>query len=222
MSDLLFEIGTEELPAGFLQPALTQLQENFITMAKDLRLDHGAVQVMGTPRRLALLVEDLAVRQPDSREELLGPSAKAGLGEDGNPTRAAEGFARSKGATTGDLQVVQTPKGEYLMLVREVQGKPAKELLPELLQELILAFSFPKSMKWGINLHSFARPIQWLLAINDTEIIEFTHEEVQSSNCSRGHRFMANDEILINGRKTYEEQLLRAHVTVGLVTRREL
>ncbi len=222
MSDLLFEIGTEELPAGFLKPALTQLQENFITMTKDLRLDHGAVRTMGTPRRLALLVEDLAVRQPDSREELLGPSAKAGLGKDGNPTKAAEGFARSKGATTDDLQVVQTPKGEYLMLVREVQGKPVKELLPELLQELIFAFSFPKSMKWGVNLHSFARPIQWLLAMNDSEIVEFTHEEVQSSNRTRGHRFMANEEIVINGLRSYEKQLLHAHVIVDQAIRREL
>ncbi len=222
MSDLLFEIGTEELPAGYLQPALTQLDEKFTSKAKKLRLEHGSVRVMGTPRRLALLVEGLADRQPDSREELLGPSTKAGMGADGKPTKAAEGFARSKGAKVEDLQVVKTPKGEYLMLVREVQGKSTGELLPEVLQQLILELSFPKSMKWGSNANVFARPIQWLLAMNDSQIIPLSHDGLQTSNTSRGHRFMADEEIVVDGLKSYEEQLLEVHVIVDPAKRREL
>ena len=222
MSNVLFEIGTEELPAGFLQPALAQLKENFIRKAEELHLSHGAVRVMGTPRRLALLVENLAERQPDAREELLGPSAKAGLAGDGSYTKAATGFARSKGANIADLQLVKTSRGEYLMLVRERRGKPAEELLPEMLRELILEFSFPKSMRWGENATSFARPIQWLLALNDTAVIPLEHEGIRASNCSRGHRFMADREIVIDGMESYEDQLLDAHVVADPEKRRRM
>ena len=151
MRDLLFEIGTEELPAGFLQPALAQLQENFLKKAEALNLAHGGTVVMGTPRRLALIVQGLAETQKDSREELLGPSKAAAFGPDGRATRAVEGFARSKGVEIADLQVVDTPKGEYLMLVREVAGRPTIALLPELLHQLILEMTFAKSMRWGSN-----------------------------------------------------------------------
>ena len=98
MADLLFEIGTEELPAGFLLPALEQFQQNFIRKATELQLGFGQVKVVGTPRRLALMVQNLGERQPDRREELMGPSAKAGLDADGGFSKAAQGFARSKGA----------------------------------------------------------------------------------------------------------------------------
>ncbi len=221
MSDLLFEIGTEELPAGFLKPVLKQLKEKLTTKAKELHLDYGSVQVLGTPRRLALLVEGLAERQPDSREELLGPSVKAGMDENGKPTKAAEGFARSKGVPVEDLQIVSTAKGEYLTLVREVVGKATKELLPDMLQQIILELSFPKSMRWGSNTNTFGRPIQWLLALNDKEVIPVFHDGLQASNTSRGHRFMANTEIVIESLKGYEEQLLNVNVIVDPIQRRE-
>ncbi len=221
MSDLLFEIGTEELPAGFLQPALAQLEEKFSLKAKELHLTFDSVRVLGTPRRLALLVEGLADRQPDTREELLGPSAKAGMDDNGKPTKAAEGFARSKGASTDDLKVVETPKGEYLMLVREVVGKATEELLPAILKQLILDLSFAKSMRWGSLFNTFGRPIQWLLALNGTAVVPLSHDGLQSSNTTRGHRFMANTEIVIDGLGSYEEQLLQAEVIVDPVKRRE-
>lgn len=222
MSKLLFEIGTEELPAGFLQPALTQLQNNFVRRAKDLGLIHGEVKVKGTPRRMTLLVENLSDRQPDKKEELLGPSKKAGFTEDGSPTKAAEGFARSKGATPSDLQVVDTAKGEYLMLVREVKGQATEELLPKMLSELLMEFSFPKSMIWGSNTHAFARPIQWLLAMYGTSVIEIEHEGLVSGKTSRGHRFEANHELVIDSPDTYEKQLLGVNVVVDPKKRREL
>ncbi|MCK5069595.1 MAG: glycine--tRNA ligase subunit beta, partial [Desulfocapsa sp.] len=167
MSELLFEIGTEELPAGFQKPALAQLKDNFIKRAKELKLTHGSVATLGTPRRLALLVEDLVDSQPDSRDELMGPSKQAGFDADGNATKAAMGFAKSKGADVSDLQVVETEKGEYLMLVQETKGVATAELLPELLKTLIHSFSFAKSMRWGARAFTFARPIQWLLAVHN-------------------------------------------------------
>lgn len=220
MRDLLFEIGTEELPAGFLQPALAQLRENFLKKAAALNLDHGEVVCKGTPRRLALIVRDLARTQRDSREELLGPAKVAAFGADGLPTRAAEGFARSKGVAVADLQVVETPKGEYLMLVREVAGRQTVELLPDLLRQLILEMTFAKSMRWGSNVSTFARPIQWLTVLFGGEVIPLEHEGIVSSSLSRGHRFMANHTIAIENAASYEKQLAEHFIVVDPAERR--
>ncbi|MBB5346735.1 glycine--tRNA ligase subunit beta [Desulfoprunum benzoelyticum] len=221
MRDLLFEIGTEELPAGFIEPALTQLRDNFVRKAQALNLAHGEVLVKGTPRRLALIVLGLVERQQDSREELLGPSKAAAFDRDGRPTRAVEGFARSKGVTVNDLQVVETAKGEYLMLVREVAGRPTAELLPELLLQLIIEMTFAKSMRWGSNIHPFARPIQWLTALFGSEVITVQHEGIVSSAQSRGHRFMAHVPFTVTGAATYVEQLRDHHVLVDPFERRQ-
>ncbi len=220
MSELLFEIGTEELPAGFQKPALAQLQENFVRLAKELKLSHGTVVTLGTPRRLALLVEDIADSQPDSREELLGPSKQAGFDADGNPTRAAMGFARSKGADVDDLQVVETEKGEYLMLVQETRGVALSELLPGMLKDLIQGFSFAKSMRWGSNAATFARPIQWIVALHNGAVIPFSHEGMAASNLSRGHRFMANEDVPISDLAGYEKILADKFVDVDPAKRR--
>lgn len=221
MRDLLFEIGTEELPAGFIQPALAQLHDNFVRKAEALNLVHGEVTVKGTPRRLALIVWQLADRQQDCREELLGPSKAAAFGPDGQPTRAAEGFARSKGVTVADLRAVDTPKGEYLMLVREVAGRPTEELLPDLLHELILEMTFAKSMRWGQNLHPFGRPIQWLTALFGSTVIPVEHEGIVAAATSRGHRFMAHFAFAVESAATYEEQLRQHHVLVDPGERRQ-
>ncbi len=221
MSTLLFEIGTEEIPAGFLAPALKQFQENFIRKAASLALSHGPVRTLGTPRRLVLMVEGLAVRQADIREEIMGPSVKAGLDAPGRPTKAAEGFARSKGADVADLKVVRTEKGEYLVLVREVPGRDAHELLPEMLEQLLLEFSFPKSMRWGSNTTPFARPIQWLLALHNDSIVLFSHDGITSSNTTRGHRFMAGGTFVVESFAGYEEQMRKAFILVDPEKRRE-
>ena len=221
MSELLFEIGTEELPAGFQKPALAQLKQNFVNLAKELNLTHGAVVTLGTPRRLALLVEELAERQPDSREEVMGPSKQAGFDADGKATKAAMGFARSKGADVSDLQVVETDKGEYLMLVQESKGGATVELLPPLLEDLMQGFSFAKAMRWGANTFTLARPIQWLLALHDCKVVPFVHEGMQASNRSRGHRFMANEEVIVHSIAEYRKVLGEAFVQVDPEERRK-
>ncbi len=221
MSKLLFEIGTEELPASYIAPALSQMQEQFSLQAKDLKISHGSVTTLATPRRLTLIVDDLAERQADIREELIGPSVKAGFDQDGRPTKAAEGFARSKGVAAKDLKVVDTPKGEYLMLIREVEGKRVQELLPAILHQLILKISFPKSMRWGSNNLAFARPIQWILAINDDHVVAFEHEGIVASNTSMGHRFHKNHTITIDSPESYEQQLDAVDVIVDQNKRRQ-
>ncbi|HIP38929.1 MAG TPA: glycine--tRNA ligase subunit beta [Desulfocapsa sulfexigens] len=221
MSELLFEIGTEEIPAGFQKPALAQLKQNFIDQAKELNLSHGSVVTMGTPRRFALLVEDLADRQPDSREELLGPSKQAGFDDDGNPTKAAMGFARSKGADVADLQVVETNKGEYLMLVQERKGLATAELLPDLLADLMEGFSFAKSMHWGSGTAMFARPVQWIVALHNGKVVSFSHGGISASNVSRGHRFMSNNNVSLQGVTGYKESLAEVFVQVDQNERRD-
>lgn len=221
MSELLFEIGTEELPAGFQKPALDQLKKNFIMKAKALQLDHGEVKTLGTPRRMALLVEDLIGAQADSSQELMGPSAKAGFDSDGNATKAAIGFARSKGADVSDLKVVTTDKGDYLMLVLESKGVATSELLPDLLTDLMQGFSFAKSMHWGDNSLNFARPIQWLLALYNGDVVNFKYEGLVATNKSRGHRFMANHEVLISSVNGYQTALAEAFVETDPEKRRQ-
>ena len=221
MSELLFEIGTEELPAGFQKPALAQLKQNFVAEAKSLNLEYESVRCLGTPRRLALLVTGLADRQPDSRAELMGPSKQAGFDDEGNPSKAAMGFARSKGADVSDLQVVETEKGEYLMLVQETKGVATTELLPAMLGSLMQRFSFAKSMRWGSRAFTFARPVQWLLAIHDGVVVPFSHEGIDAGNTTRGHRFMANSDFAVTGVADYEQVLTDAFVQVDQVERRK-
>lgn len=220
MRDLLFEIGMEEIPAGFLQPALTQLQDRFTAKAAELNFGHGAVHVMGTPRRLALIVKDVEEQQKDTVEELLGPAKKAAFDGEGRPTRALEGFARSKGAVVSDLRPVETPKGEYMMLRREVKGTATAALLPGILQSLILDLSFAKSMRWGSNRQPFARPIQWLVALFGEELLPLDHEGIVSANTSIGHRFLYKKPIVIRDAGHYEEQLAEHYVMVDPDKRR--
>ena len=220
MRNLLYEIGTEELPAGFLNPALKQMQDAFTSKMAELKIDHGPVVVKGTPRRMALIVEDVVEKQDDINEELVGPSVKAGIDADGKFTRAAEGFAKSRGADVNDLKKVDTPKGEYLLLVREVKGKETAELLKGVLHDILLGLSFPKSMRWGANQKAFARPIQWLVALYGDDVISFEHEGIVASNITMGHRFHANHQVEIKRVADYEQILLDNDVIVDNETRR--
>jgi len=221
MNDLLFEIGSEEIPASFILPAAAQLEKLFSEKMETLGLPFDSVTQFSTPRRLAILVKGIGERQEDVEEVLLGPSKKAAFDKDGKPSRAAEGFARSKGTRVEDLEVVETPKGEYLQLTRTLIGKQTRELLPSLLKEIILSLSFPKSMKWGVNQHSFARPIQWLVALFNGEVIELEHEGIVAGNKTYGHRFMAPDSVIIEDSNGYEEMLESISVIGDFGRRRE-
>ncbi len=222
MPELLFEIGTEEIPAGYIAPACRQLEENFQKMAEEAGLSHKEVTSYATPRRLVLRVADLAASQKDIDEELLGPSTKVAIDAEGNLTRAGIGFARSKGVDPSELQVVDTPKGEYMMLRRRVKGEAAAQLLPGILAKLITGLSFPKSMRWGTKKQSFARPIQWLAALFGDEVIRFTHEGITSGDRSSGHRFTAGDPFVISSIDQYERLLEERDVIVDPRRRREM
>lgn len=221
MSELLFEIGTEEIPAGYIQPALQFLEENAGRHFRELGLAYGTVKSMGTPRRLALAVYDLQEKQPDRIVEHIGPSRKAGFDEQGNPSRAAIGFARSRGLAVGDLAVTVTPKGEYLVAVEQVQGRETRELLPGFLGALVRGIPFPKSMRWGEGKITFARPIQWLLALLDGEVIDLAVDDTQAGAMTSGHRFMDPGRLPITGCRQYVDLLRERNVLVEPGERRE-
>lgn len=222
MNELLFEIGVEEVPAGYIKPALQFMAVSAEKKLTALGLRYGEVRIVGTPRRLTLVVDNLQDKQDDRREEHIGPAQEAGFDTQGNPTKAALGFARSKGLAVEDLQIVETEKGKYLMAVEEVQGRKTQELLPELLTSLIVEIPFPKSMRWANSTLAFARPLQWIVALYNKEIVSFAVESVQSSDCSRGHRFMAPETFQVTDFSSYIMGLESRSVIVDPEERRAM
>ena len=220
-NEMLFEIGTEEIPAGFIPPALQNLHSIFAGHLKNLGLAHGRIETKGTPRRLTVWIDELAAKQEDRRDEIIGPPKSAAFDKNGQPTRAAEGFAQTKGVTVEELQIVTTPKGEYLMAVVEKKGESTEKLLATLLPQIIGELPFPKSMRWGSGRTAFARPIQWLLALYGGKEIPFTVNGLCSGNTSRGHRFMSPAEVVVTDFRQYQQVLAEKHVMVDPVSRRQ-
>jgi len=220
--ELLFEIGTEEVPAGYIAPAIRELKNILAEKLAENDLSFSAILTAATPRRLAVAVQDLPDRQPDRVDEILGPPKKAAFDAAGNPTKAALGFAASRGVAVDSLTVVTTEKGEYLMARVERTGQPTREILAQVLPECVTTLSFPKSMRWGSGSIHFARPIQWLLAILNGEPVPFTLDGLESTTATRGHRFMAPEEIQVRDFADYLEQLKTRHVVADPRERKEL
>ncbi|MDI1443357.1 glycine--tRNA ligase subunit beta [Polyangium sp. 6x1] len=211
--DLLLEIGCEELPASFVDAALRALPDLLKKRLSDLRLAHGAIRALGTPRRLALLVSGIAERQPDLEEEVTGPPVKAAF-KDGVPTKAAEAFASKIGGSVADLRRVETPKGEYLVGTRREAGKLAAALLPEALAQIATSIPFRKSMRWGAGDFSFGRPIHWLIALFGEDVLDVEVAGAKSGRVTYGHRFLAPGAITIRSAAMYVGALRDAHVLV--------
>ena len=217
---LLFEIGTEEIPAGFMEPALS-FMERYITRAFNTqRVDHGDIITMGTPRRLVLMAKDVAETQRDKVEEVMGPPAKVAFDEAGNPTKAALGFAKGQGVAVEDLKVKETPKGAYVYVLKEEKGGQTMELLPGILEQLVRSIPFKKSMRWGNRDIRFARPIHWFLALFGEEVVEFEIEGIKSGRITYGHRFLAPDPIELARPEDYMEAMEKARVVVDHKARR--
>ncbi|MBU4177301.1 MAG: glycine--tRNA ligase subunit beta, partial [Proteobacteria bacterium] len=207
--------------AGYIMPALAQLEKILGERLTALALPYSTLRTAATPRRLAVSIGGLAERQPDRQEEILGPPKKAAFDQNGQPTQAAIGFAKKNGVGVEALQILATPKGEYLMVRVEQVGRPTSELLAELLPEVITSLNFPKSMRWGAGRTSFARPIQWLLAVYGGKTVPFTLDTITSSNTTCGHRFMARGPFPVSGYSDYVETLRAAQVMVEPQERRD-
>lgn len=216
--DLLFEIGAEEIPAGFMPNILGQLKQLAETKLHDAHLPFESIETYGTPRRLALIVKGLADASAEISERHKGPSASIAYDADGNATKAAIGFARGKGLDVADLVV----EDGYIYAETKTAGVPAKDIVSEMLPQLITGLNFPKSMHWGNLDAKFVRPVRWLVALLDEEVIPVEFATVKSGNVTRGHRFLGADEIIIKNAASYVDTLKENFVMVDQDARREL
>lgn len=221
MPNLVFELGTEEMPAGAIEGALQQLLFAVEKGLNEARLGAERVAVYGTPRRLILTAAGVPERQPDHVREVRGPSKAVAYDAEGKPTGAAIGFARKQGVPVEELQTVSTPQGEYVLARVHEAGKPAAEVLGPLLSETVKELFFPKMMRWGTGAMRFARPIRWILALLGEEVVPMEIGGITSGRRSRGHRFLAPEEFEVPRADALLEKLRAAYVMVDPEERRQ-
>ncbi|MDD2554347.1 MAG: glycine--tRNA ligase subunit beta [Desulfotomaculaceae bacterium] len=217
--DFLLEIGVEEMPARFLDPALAELKELAAAALQEHRLSYKSLTACGSPRRIALLVEGMAISQAPLEMEVKGPAVKVAY-KDGVPTRAAEGFAAGQGVKVSDL--VQKPVGhvDYVFAVRREVGRPAMEVLPAIVPGLITGLHFPKPMRWGDLEFRFARPIRWIVSLFGTDIVEFAFTGLKAGRTTYGHRFLSKKPIDLAEPAEYIETMRKNYVLVGVLERK--
>ena len=218
-ADVLLEIGTEELPARDLSAALAQLSERAPALFDELRLAHDGIAVMGTPRRLVLHARNVAVRQPDTEAWVKGPPADRAFDADGNPTRAALGFARGKGVDVSALEVREMDGGRYVGALVRTEGRPALEVLAEALPELIGAIRFGKTMRWNASGTQFSRPVRWIVALFGAQVIPFTFADVHSNSTTRGIRPYGSPQIVLGAVETYFREMAAQGVVLDTAER---
>ncbi|MBI2472153.1 MAG: glycine--tRNA ligase subunit beta [Planctomycetes bacterium] len=224
MTDLLFEISTEEIPAGYIDPAINQMKTLFTEQAKKHRLKMHSIYSTGTPRRLTLFAKGLPQKQESVTEEILGPSAAVAFDKTGNPTKAGLGFAKSQGIDIKDLQIKKTPKGEYCFAVRKIEGQETLKILPDILITVIRHISFPKSMKWKGNGLFFARPVRALLALFGDQVVPVEINGINAGKFIFGHPFLSGKKIEISQAdwELYKGLLKQEKVVVDITERREV
>ncbi len=224
-ADLLFEIGSEELPASYQGLATNQLSEFFTKKFAQGGLRFKSLKTYHTPRRLTVIVEKLSDRQDDISEEVKGPNLKAAYDEEGNPTRALLGFSKSTGVKPEKLKKVTTDKGEYLYAVKNIKGQKTKQILPQLLEEAVAFLNFPKSMTWGDHDIKYARPIRWLLSLYGKDVVRFSVGHIKSSNVTYGHPFQKAGSlkpIKVDSVKSYLTKLRLAKVILDMSERKDI
>lgn len=200
--DVLLEIGTEEIPAHYMPSILAQIKELAATKFDEANISYGTVRSLGTPRRVALLIADVAEKQADVSSKNKGPSVKIAFDDQGKPTKAAMGFARGQKIAVEDLVV----EDGYVYANVTKTGVETASLLPALLKEIVLSLSFPKSMIWGAqkDVH-FVRPLRWLVSLFGSDVVPFEIAGVHAGNVSRGHRFLGTGDFTIPSMKDYEK-----------------
>ncbi len=219
---LLFEIGTEEIPAKYMTKALAQLEDNAKKQLNEKRIQYSRIRAVGTPRRLTLLVDDIAERQTDLTDDVKGPAKKSAYDESGNPTKALLGFLRGQKAEIEDIEIRLLSGVEYVYVKKFQAGELSEEVLKTILPELITSFSFAKSMKWGNKTFRFARPIRWLLPMLDDKVLYFDKDGIACGNITRGHRVLSSGDIVINHVDEYFSKLKGAFVIVDQDVRKEI
>lgn len=218
--DLLFEIGTEELPSTQIDTALAALAQHLVDALEEARLQHGEVERFATPRRLAIVIRDVAAQATDMEELALGPAARVAYDEQGAPTRAAIGFAKGKGIDVSALQRIETERGEYVGVMVRDEGRPAAELLPGILSDSFAAIPWKRSMHWGWSEVSFGRPVKWIVALLGDAVLPVQFGGIESGRETRGHRFLAPAPIALTSAEAYAPALRDAYVMASVEERR--
>ncbi|MFH1148830.1 MAG: glycine--tRNA ligase subunit beta [Pseudomonadota bacterium] len=213
-NELLLEIGTEEIPAAFISPALAQMKDRAAQLLTANRLSFVSIYAGGTPRRLTLVVSGLVVRQEEMVREIIGPPKKVAFDETGRPTNAAIGFARSNGVEISEVSIIETARGEYLLIRKREEGKDTPAVLEQVLPDLCRSISFPKSMRWGSGTATFARPVHWITAVYAERVVPFEFGSVRSDDVTYGHRFMAPGAIKVTNFAQYQDALRQAFVII--------
>ncbi len=223
MSNILFELGTEELPPKALNILAMSLYNGVVTELDKagIGFDKDNSRWFASPRRLAFILKNIEAGQADKKIQRKGPAVVAAFDDRGNPKPAAIGFAKSVGAEVTDLQTLKTDKGEWLVFEVEEKGRKTADLLPGFIQNSIKKLPIPKPMRWGNNSFNFIRPVHWMILLQDEQVIPFEMFGLTTNNQSRGHRFHFPDYITINSADTYVQQLNDVRVEVDQIARKE-
>lgn len=200
---LLLEVGVEEIPAGYIKPAINQFADDLVRCLKENHIEFDAVTQYSTPRRLTLAVTEVQIRQDDRKEWIQGPARQVALDDEGNYTKAAIGFARSQNVDPDSLEVRKNNKGEYIYVEKMISGKDTSKILAESLPDIIAGLKFPKSMRWKPGGIKFARPIRWIVALLGDEIIPAKLDGIEAGRKSKGHMFLSPDELELNAYEDY-------------------
>ena len=221
-NELLFEIGTEEIPAAFLSKAVGDMEDIIHKTLTEKRIGFAGIKCLATPRRLVLYIADVAQKQDDQTVEKMGPAKKAAFDENGNPTKAALGFAKGQGLEVSQLEILVTEKGEYLGARKTITGQPTAALLPEILTGFLLAIPFRKSMRWSNYDLRFARPVHWLLALYSGQVIPIKIEDIVSGNTSCGHRFLSPEPFAVSSFADYLTKTRQNYVIADPAERKKM
>ncbi|MDO8784894.1 MAG: glycine--tRNA ligase subunit beta [Syntrophales bacterium] len=220
--DLILEIGTEEIPAAFLPRALRDMEEMIRKKFLSQRIPHGKINTLGTPRRLLLHVADISEKQEDQTVVKIGPARIVSFDDQGTPSKAAVGFAKSQGVDISELTTVTTEKGEHLCARKEISGKETRTILPGILSEFVTSIPFRKSMRWSSLELRFARPIHWILAIYGGQTVPFKLDNIESGNRTCGHRFMSPAYFEVGSMDEYLEKTRENFVIVDHQERKKI
>ena len=220
-ADFVFEIGTEELPVLDLKSALQQVEKKTKTLLSNLRLKYDALEIMGTPRRIVVSIKELAGHQPDQTTLVKGPPAKIAFDQDGNPTKAAIGFARGKKIPIESLEVKEIDGGQYAAAIVKETGRPACEVLPDAFSQLIDSIRFNKSMRWDNTQKTFSRPVRWLFCLHGTSVIPVKYGNLTAGNSTRGLRFTKSEIKLIVNPKQYFQFIKEQGILLSPAKRKE-
>lgn len=218
---LLFEVGVEELPSRFVSSTLDQIKSNLTKMFNENRIEFSDIKTYGTPRRLTFIVENISERQSNLEEEVKGPSKKIALDADGNFTKPAIGFMKSKGLKE-DVVFKTVGKDEYIFGTIRQEGKETSEVLKTILPEAVKNVTFPKAMRWGGRNMRFARPIRWMVTLLNDNVLEIDLEGIKSSNITKGHRFLGQSEFEVNSLEDYLTKLEENFVILDQDKRKEM